>query len=208
MLETVLKCPSQWLTKHGLLSGFVATMLGVLVAFWFTGWGEHRALDSATKQRLHMAYLESTYNGPIALEIMHADASSDSYSIRVARPDTAAAAAVLEDANILAFLPNEKVVLLQAYVRAVATLNEALQVHQSLLVSAGGGPTSAEVPSAENIRENALNVAGMTLIIQEELKPYVDEGTNDREAIDRIRNRVREAKAEVLRGNVSLSKEE
>jgi len=48
----------------------------------------------------------------------------------------------------------------------------------------------------------------MTLIIQEELKPYVDEGTNDREAVDRIRSRLREAKAEVLRGNVSLSEEE
>jgi hypothetical protein len=206
MLLTALKCPSQWLTKHGLLSGFVATMLGVLAAFWLRGCGEQRALDSATKQRLHIAVLESQYNGTDAVEIMRACESSGNISIR--RPDTVAAAAAFGDANILAVLPKHEVSMLRAYINAVATLNEALQLHRTLVASAGGGPTLADGPIRENLRSNAAAVAANAHVLQEKLSPYFDEADYDHEQMQRIEDHIKHVKEEVLRNNVPLSKEE
>ena len=137
----------KWLDKHSVIPGFFVTMLGVWAAFGLAGLSEQHALDSATKQRLHLVFLESQYNGGIAHQII--DDCANGY-VRTDKPHTALAAAALGDANILAFLPHYKVSLLRSYVNAVATLNEALRVHESVLHAARYQPT----PEAAGIRDS------------------------------------------------------
>ncbi len=209
MLLTVLKWPQvvgRWLIKQGLLSGFVATMLGVLAAFWLTGQGEQRALDNATRQRLHIVVLECQYNLTNAVEITRHVASPGTVSVR--RLDTVAAAAAFGDANILAVLPKHEVSMLRAYINAVATLNEALQLHRSLVAGGGRGLALADDLVRENLRPNAAAVAANAHVLQEKLSPYFDEADYDHEEMKRIEARLEHVKAGVLKGNFRLSKEE
>ena len=129
---TVLNWPQiiwRWLNK----AGFFVTMLGVLAAFWLTGIGEQKALDKVTKQRLHIAVLESQYNGTIAKRIIDDCANTSGLNFSIDRLDSTAATAAFEDTNVLLFLPHYKVSLLRSYANAIATLNQALQVHQSVI---------------------------------------------------------------------------
>jgi hypothetical protein len=197
-----------WTSRHEIVPGFLVTMAGVYAAFWLTGLGEHRALDNATRQRLHLVVLESQYNGTTAKQIVDAYADSAAMSVSVDRPNAAVAAAALGDANILGFLPLHKVSTLQSYAAAVATLNQALQVHQRVLESAGYRPTPAEVSIRENVRSNAASVLAMAIVLREQLGPYFDETAYDHEAMRRIEDRVRYIKAKALAGEVHLSKEE
>ena len=197
----------QWLIRHEIISGFLVTMLGVSAAFWLTGLGEQKALHSATRQRLHIVVLESQYNGAIAKKAMDACANP-SAAIIVEKPDTALTAAALEDANILAFLPHHKVSVLWTYVSAVATLNEAIEVHQSVLESANYRPPPVEADTRRNVRSNAASVLANAIVVREELNAYFDERTYDHAAMQRIENRLKYLKEEALSGKVSLSKEE
>jgi len=209
MLLTVWKSlKREWkcLSKLQIILGFVATMLGVLAAFWLRGCGEQNALDIATRQRLHIAVLESQYNGTDAVEIMRDCASSGTVSIR--RLDTVAAAAAFGDANILRVLPKHEVSMLRAYINAVATLNEALQLHRNAFVRAASGPTPAEVPIRENLRWNAAAVFANADVLRDRLSLYFDETSYDHEEMQRIEDRIKHVTAEALKGNVSLSKEE
>jgi len=78
----------QWLIRHEIVSGFFVTMLGVWAAFWLTRLGERKALDGATRQRLHIVVLESQYNGTIAKRAMDACVNPSAVII-LAKPDTA-----------------------------------------------------------------------------------------------------------------------
>jgi hypothetical protein len=194
----------QWANKHDIISGFFVTMLGVWAAFWLTGLGEQRSLDSRTKQRLHIVVLESQYNGTTAKKIM--DACADSVII-LERPDAAATLAALDDANILTFLPHHKVSLLRSYANAITVLNEALRAYQTALENAEYRQTPAEARIRENVRSNAAAMLANVVVLQEELDPYFDKTTYDHEVMQRLEERVKYIKAKVLRGEVPLSKE-
>ena len=198
----------QWANKHAILSALFVTAVGVLIAFLLAGWGGRKALNRATEQRLHLVVLEVQYNGTIAKEVVDGSANSSAATVRTERPHTPAAAAALQDSNILASLPYHKVSLLRSYIDAVATLNEALEVHQRVLEVAGYVPTPAEATIRQQVRSEAAAVLAMAVVVREELDSYFDPRTYDHEAMRRIEDRVKLIKGKALIGQVSLSKEE
>ncbi|HET6455082.1 MAG TPA: hypothetical protein VFI02_11815 [Armatimonadota bacterium] len=196
-----------WLTKQALISGFLVTMLGVYAAFWLTGLGEQGGLDCTTKQRLHLAVLESQYNGTIAMRIVADLADTSSVIMNIDRLDSSAATAAFEDANALSFLPNHKVSLLRSYANAIATLNRSLETHQDVLQSSDYARSSTEGSVRQNVRSNAASVIAMAVVLQEEMKEYFDDNAYDHQEIERLEARVKNIKAKALRGEVTLSKE-
>ena len=59
-----------WLRPRELISGFIVTLLGVLVALLTTSYIEHRHLDKLTKERLHIATLEIQRNHKASEKIL------------------------------------------------------------------------------------------------------------------------------------------
>jgi hypothetical protein len=119
-----------------------------------------------------------------------------------------AATAAFEDPNTLSFLPHHKTSLLRSYINAVATLNEALRVHESVIQQAAYGSTPVELSIRANVRSNAASVVAMSKVLQEQLEPYFDSSSYDHEEIRQIEDRVRYIKSKALKGEVRFSKEE
>lgn len=192
--------------SRSLISGFLATMLGVFVAFWLAGLGEQRALDTATKQRLHLAYLESGYNAVIAKDILDEYAEKNDVKIAVKRLGSTAASAAFQDANVLSLLPNLKVSLLRSYVDAIGDLNQSLEIHRGIVEHFGYKQTVPETISRQDVRSKAAAVFGYVVVLQEELKEYFDKELYDDDEKSAIEKRLKDAAAKALRGEASLSK--
>ena len=198
-----------WLKEHKyeVISGFIVAVAAVYIAFWLAGWGEQKALNRATKQRLCLAYLEAQYNLTDAKEILDGYADPNSFGINLNRPISLAVVVALEDTNILAFLPLHKVSLLMSYVNSISTLNQSLQVRQGVLESQNYRRTIQEKQARQNVHKNAAAVLAGTQVLKEELKEYFDETFFDQKEADRIENRIKYIKGKALKGKVSLSKE-
>lgn len=193
-----------WLKTN--TSQFIVTMLGVWAAFFLTGYGEQKALDRATEQRLHLVVLEARDNIRIANEIL--EDYSKIFGINFKRLNSVAAIASFQDANVLSFLPHYKVSLLRVYVGNIVTLNQILQTHQGLLESQGYEITSAVNIIQQNVRLLVANVFASASVLQKELDEYFDDKAYDNEKIDRLNSRLEVIRMEVLKGEGSLPNED
>jgi len=195
----------RWPNKKELICGFFFTMLGVWAAFWLAGLGERSALDRNTEQRLHLAILESQYNGTLAMEILDEYTKQAVVNIAVKRFNVSAAQAAFDDSNVLSFLPHHKVSLIRSYIEAIATLNQAVEMHQGILERTDYKGTAVEEEIRKNVLLNAASVFAMAFVLQEELKEYFEEDSYADQEIERIEGRVKYVKGKALEGQFSLS---
>ena len=198
-----------WLKKH--FSEFIVTMCGVWAAFYLAGWGEQKALDKATQQRLHLVVLEARYNCDTAKKICrdYVEAVDPNIiRVRAERPNTTAATAAFQDANVLSFVPLHKISFLRGYLHDIETLNQILQIHQGVLESQGYKASQQEKNVRQKVHENAATVFATAHVLQEELAKYFHEKSYDLEEIKGIRDRVNCIKEEVLKGEFPPSKED
>jgi hypothetical protein len=194
-----------WLKEHkyNVITGFFVAVAAVWIAFGLAGIGEQWAQDRATKQRLHLARLESVYNGIDAKSICRdyvESADPNTIRINVKRLNPVAATVAFQDANILSFLPGHKVTLLRGYLDDIDTLNQALQIHQGLLESQGYKTSQQEKEVRQEVRKIAAGVYGMALVFYEELTEYRDPELFDLEEIESLQNRARCIKERCLEG--------
>ena len=211
ILMTILRLRTnlwRWPNKKEVISGFFVTMLGVWAAFWMAGLGESCARDRNTEQRLHLAVLESQYNGTLAKEILDNYTKQEIVNIAVKRLDFSSARAAFEDSNVLSFLPHYKVSLLRSYIEAIATLNQALEMHQGILERTEYKRTAVEEEIRKNVRSNAASVLAMAFVLAEELEEHFDEDLYSHQEMRSIEDRVKYVKDKALEGHVSLSDEE
>ena len=194
----------------GLFVNMVAVFVAVSFAFWLDRYAEQKTLNRATEQRLHLAALETQYNGELAKEIVDIYAKTNIPNIYINRPDSTAATTAFQDSNVLLFLPIYKVSLLKSYIKAIATLNQAMEIHQRLLESAGYKQTSTQnniIRIRQNVRSNAASVLAVAFVLQEELNELPKKTLYDHDKIKEMGERVKLIKAKALKGEVSLSKE-
>jgi len=166
-----------WLKKHkyDVISGFIVAVVAVYIAFCFTGWGDQRAFNKTTRQRLELVYLENLYNGTAAKEILDTYVDANSLGINVLRLNSTAALAAFQDSNVLQFLPFYKVSLLRSYMDSISTLNQSLLLHQGVLETQNYRRTPQEKDARQIVYKNAAAVFAMAFVLQKEL---VDFGVN------------------------------
>jgi len=180
------------------LASAIGSILGVMLYFWFAGIVEQNALDRATKQRLYLAYVEAEYNIKYAKYIYNDYAKgndANSLNINVRRLSSAATEAAFGDANILSFIPLHRVSLLKGYMNDIATLHQALQLHQGVLESQGfKAGTPQEKNARRHVRTIAADVNDIASVLRDELKEYFDEKDYNPEKFNEIRNRLESKK--------------
>lgn len=189
------------------LTAFSATMLGVLTAFVLQDCWHHHQLDSATRQHLHLVYLESEYNITIAQNSLDKFLGSMAQKVVIDRTAHPMASQAIHDENILSLLPAEKLSLLGSYVNALDVLNDSLDLHREYLINSLVRPLPAGDKLVQTVRSNAAAAVAACLVVQEEYREYFDKRIYNNEEIRKMETKVEELKQKALRGKTRVSKD-
>jgi hypothetical protein len=186
----------QQVKKYEIIRDLLVTILGVLIAFWLSGIGEHKMRNKATQQRLCLALLEAEYNAQKAKEILSNysninDSNDQEVKLSFNRLDSTAATAAFQDTNILLLLPLHKVSLLRGYFYDINVLNQALQVYQNALESQGYHKTLPVKELRQAVYKNAASVLAITTILQEQMEGYFNKKLFDYNEANKINEQIK-----------------
>ena len=203
----LLKAVLSFLKQREFLTGFVATMLGVLVAFALNDWWHTCQADKATKYRLHQVVLESQYNSTIAYNALKPFTDADSFHVSIEHVDPAEARLLLRDDNALRFISPSQVSLIRSYVKSLDVLNSSLDVHMEYFCSPRFKRGSEHNEILETVRNNCAAAIAICIVLRENLDQHFEPGSYEHDKMREQEQRLKAISQKVLRGEIVPSKE-
>lgn len=188
-------------------TAFLATLCGVLVAFVLHDcWNQHQ-LNRATRQHLHLVYLESQYNITIAQRALNAFLRSTAQTVVIDRSAHSAATRAIHDGNVFSLLPPVKLTLLRSYVGALDGLNDSLDLFRDYLFNSSVRPLPAGDRLVQTVRSSAAAAVAVCIVVQLEFEEYFDKRMYDKKRIQKIETQVEDLKQKALLGKTGVSKD-
>ncbi len=208
-ISTVIKkCKLLWrfISNRDFLISFVATMLGVLVAFWLNDFWHQNYQDKITKHRLHLVVLESQYNGSIAHEVLKVYSNINSMCFSIKRVDSTAARIAFEDGNLFKLLPFHKVSLIKSYIESMDTLNQSLDTYSDYLFSVHFKRDSQNDEFVSTVRNNCAAAIAISIVLRRSLNSYFNSDEYQHDKLLKMEKQIKEVSQKALRGEVKPSK--
>jgi len=203
-----------------LLLGFLVVLLGIFVSFRFEDWRQSSSSDYLTRERLHMAYLETHHNMKFAHELYNLMNSQNQirkrndFEIKIGHPSILSAQEALNDSNLRTLISPENVLQLRAYVHVAQTLSDINNSYQEFIFE-----SNYQIPEEvlsfmmqsfqQKIKKNAKELLAQTLTFRQEAREsFVDiaiyKSKDSRLGKKAIENRVEEYRKMIDSGSYNI----
>ncbi len=187
-------------------TAFLATLLGVLFAFWLNGQWHEWQNKKRIKFELGMVYLESLHNARVALDAEKLFGNDPSTPFK--RPMTVALDKAFLDINLFKELPYDTIYLLRRYKQRLLVFKEVLMsVHSYRLqnINSNNLPQNIVKPLKHNILDTKVHCA----LVQDKLKKYYNKyGVEYEDELEQIKEKLKKYKDKAIDGSLEFLNKE
>jgi len=177
---------------------FLATILGVFIAFLINDYRHQVILDRITEEKLHLVYLEMKYNSTLVNSVLKEYSRPVINEIFIRRTDYTLAISALNDNNIVSYLPKYKLSLLLNYVESLRTVNLFLEEHKEFSFSTNTKSFKSSNDMIQAIKSNAASAIASCQIVHREFDKYFDKDSYDQKKLNEIQQEIIELKEQHL----------
>lgn len=194
-INSILK----YFKQSGFIKPFIATILGVLIAFALNDYWHSINSNKVTTERLHILYLEAQYNSDLLEAVLEAYSLPVITEIFIRRPSYSLAMSALNDHNIVSLLPRHKLSLILNYIESLRTLNLFLDEHMEFSFITGTKSFKNSNDMMEAIVSNSASAIASCYLIQRELAEYFDKNSYDKKALGALQEEIFKIKKQYLK---------
>ena len=199
LIRRFIKSILKYFKRSDFIKPFIATILGVMIAFYLNDYRHSFYSNKVTTERIHILYLEMQYNSELVNEALKAYSKQIIKEIFIRRASYPSAISAVNDPNIVSFLPRHKLSLLLNYIESMRTLNLSLNMHQEFSFNTNTKSFKDSNDMMEAIRSNAATALASCYLIQRELEEYFDKNSYDDEKLNSLRKEMQEIQKQYLK---------